>query len=142
MGSLGADPAKTLDDTAPLTTLEPRSSGQYRARLAGKSPVYDGDTFHVDIELGLNVVLQGQTIRLLIADAPELKGATKEAGIKARDILRELLKGEIIVECHNQHDAFRRWLCHVYVRAPDGKLISIGPWMVNNGFARIWAKKS
>lgn len=36
--------------------------------------VYDGDTITVDIDLGLEVWLKGQKIRLLNIDTPEVRG--------------------------------------------------------------------
>ena len=47
--------------------------------------VYDGDTITVDIDLGLNVWLKDQTLRLLGIDTPELRG---EERLKAKTSTR------------------------------------------------------
>ena len=57
----------------------------YRALVRS---VYDGDTCTMDIDLGLGTWIHGEKIRLLRINAPELKGATHEVGLAARDFLR------------------------------------------------------
>jgi micrococcal nuclease len=57
----------------------------YRAILRA---VYDGDTVTLDIDLGFRQWMLGRSVRLAGLDAPELRGATREAGIAARDFLR------------------------------------------------------
>ena len=51
--------------------------------------VYDGDTITVDIDLGFDVVLKAQKIRLVRINAPEVRGAERASGLKSRDALRE-----------------------------------------------------
>jgi len=53
--------------------------------------VYDGDTITVVIDLGFDVSIK-QSIRLLGIDTPEMRGESKQAAIKSRDRLAELLK--------------------------------------------------
>lgn len=53
--------------------------------------VYDGDTITVDIDLGFGIKLTDQKIRLFGINAPELKGKTKNEGIKSRDKLTQLI---------------------------------------------------
>ena len=56
--------------------------------------VIDGDTIKADVELGLGLVLRGRTIRLQGIDSPEVRGVgaeEKEAGLKARDFLKQRL---------------------------------------------------
>ena len=45
---------------------------------------YDGDTLTCNIDLGLGVVLQDQSIRLFGIDTPEIRGGTKESKARAR----------------------------------------------------------
>jgi len=59
--------------------------------------VYDGDTITVDIDLGLDIFLQNQKIRLFGIDAPEVRGKDKDAGIYARDWLRSNILDKHIV---------------------------------------------
>ena len=59
---------------------------EYRAYVR---KVYDGDTITVDIDLGFGIVVQGQKIRLLRLNAPEIRGEEREEGLKSRNFLRE-----------------------------------------------------
>ena len=58
---------------------------EYRAFVR---KVYDGDTVTVDIDLGFDVVLKGQKIRLVRINAPEVRGKERPEGLKSRDALR------------------------------------------------------
>ena len=69
--------------------------------------VYDGDTIRVDIDLGFGVWLKKQSIRLRGIDAPEIRGESREAGIRARDRLRELLMenmNKCVIETYKYND--------------------------------------
>lgn len=67
----------------------------YRALVVD---VYDGDTVTADIDLGLNTWRRGEKLRLYGIDAPEVRGATREAGLVSRDWLRErVLSREVTV---------------------------------------------
>ena len=57
---------------------------EYRAFVR---KVYDGDTVTVDIDLGFDVVLKGQKIRLLKINAPEVRGEQRLEGLKSRFVL-------------------------------------------------------
>lgn len=59
--------------------------------------VYDGDTITVDIDLGLDIFLKNQKIRLFGIDAPEVRGKDKDAGIYVRDWLRLFILDKHIV---------------------------------------------
>ena len=50
--------------------------------------VYDGDTITVDFDLGFDVLLKNQKIRLLGVDAPEVRRKERQEGLKSRDALR------------------------------------------------------
>jgi micrococcal nuclease len=61
--------------------------------------VYDGDTVTADVDLGFSVWIRGERLRLARIDAPEVRGADKEAGLAARDFLRGLILDKpLIVE--------------------------------------------
>lgn len=49
----------------------------YKAKVVS---VYDGDTFTVDIDLGLHTWINGEKIRLNRINAPELRGNEKDKG--------------------------------------------------------------
>ena len=62
----------------------------YKARCTS---VYDGDSVTLDIELGFNIVMHNQKIRLLGINTPEVRGSDRLDGLIARDRLRELIEG-------------------------------------------------
>ena len=69
---------------------------EYRANIIA---VYDGDTVTADIDLGFEVWLRGQRLRLLNIDTPEVRGKSKKEGIVSRDALRDrILNKEVIVK--------------------------------------------
>ncbi|MBL4640178.1 MAG: hypothetical protein JKX86_00045 [Verrucomicrobiales bacterium] len=43
------------------------------------------------MDLGFKVVVRGEKIRLARINAPEIRGASRKAGLVARDFLRELI---------------------------------------------------
>ena len=59
--------------------------------------VYDGDTITADIDLGFNMVMKNQKIRLHGINAVELRGETKQLGTVARDYVRNLILGKTVV---------------------------------------------
>ena len=79
--------------------------------------VYDGDTITVDFDLGFDLFLKNQKIRLYGIDAPELKGAEKLSGLTSRDWLREkVLNKNIVIKTHKDvKEKYGRWLGEVYV---------------------------
>ena len=50
---------------------------EYRAFVR---KIYDGDTITVDIDLGFDIILHKQKIRLLRINAPEVRGEQREEG--------------------------------------------------------------
>ena len=98
----------------------------------------DGDTIVVDLQLGLNVVLEHQWIRLYDIDAWETRGETKEKGLEAAKYLEERLKeGKVEIEIRLEwsknktgKDSFGRWIGVVYV---DG--VDISAEMMEKGHA-------
>lgn len=79
--------------------------------------VYDGDTCTVDIDLGLNIWLRNEKMRLNRIDAPEIVGVTKADGLAARDALRELILGETVLlqTLKDKKEKFGRWLAEISV---------------------------
>lgn len=64
---------------------------EYRARV---NKVVDGDTVDVDIELGFDIVLTGQRVRIMGIDTPESRTSDeveKVFGLAAKNRLKELL---------------------------------------------------
>lgn len=96
--------------------------------------VYDGDTITAIVDLGF----RNQTtikFRLLGINTPELEKATKEAGIKSRDRLRELILGkEIIIKTQkDKQEKYGRWLGEIFL--PNDLSLSINQILINEGLA-------
>lgn len=80
--------------------------------------VIDGDTVQATISLGYHVDVHARC-RLLNYDAPEMTGAERPDGIRARDMLADLLDdGLVSIVGGNKQDGFGRWL--VSLRLADG----------------------
>jgi micrococcal nuclease len=94
--------------------------------------VFDGDTLNMDIDLGFGVWLRNQKIRLYGINAPELKGLTKEAALKSKSRLTELVLGkQIIIETiQDKKEKYGRWLGKIFVRD-----LLINKVLVSEGFA-------
>jgi len=66
----------------------------YKAHV---SDVYDGDTITATIDLGFNIVIKGEKLRLYGIDTPEVRGDSRPEGIKSRDWLRNRILGKDII---------------------------------------------
>lgn len=80
--------------------------------------VYDGDTIRADIDLGFNVWLHNESIRLYGINAPEMRGAQREAGVVSRDWLRlQLPVGTkiLIQTIQDKEEKFGRYLGIIYL---------------------------
>jgi micrococcal nuclease len=106
----------------------------YRAKV---TEVYDGDTCTVEIDLGLHTFLKNEKIRLNRINAPEVKGAEKEKGIKSRDFLRkQILKKDIVLETiKDQDEKYGRYLGEIHLETKPGNFININDLLVEKGFA-------
>jgi len=59
--------------------------------------VVDGDTIHCDIDLGFGVILKNQTFRFYGLNTPETKGSTREAGLKSKSFVENLLLNKPVI---------------------------------------------
>lgn len=102
--------------------------------------IIDGDTIVVDIDLGFNVVLANQTIRLLGVDAPESKTTNKIEkifGLLTKDEVKNFLdecKNSVIVQTYLEEgdDKFGRILAKVI--DPKSKLC-LNEHLISEGYA-------
>lgn len=105
---------------------------EYRAFVR---KVYDGDTVTVDIDLGFEVMLKGQKIRLVRINAPEVRGEQREEGLKSRDALREKI-GNRWVKIKTQKDKkgkYGRWLGEIWYEDE-----CVNDWLVTEGHAKVY----
>lgn len=101
---------------------------EYRARV---NKVVDGDTVDVDIELGFDIVLTGQRVRIMGIDTPESRTSDeveKVFGLAAKNRLKELLGPIAILRTQVEKDGddakgkFGRILGDFV--APDGRMVT------------------
>jgi micrococcal nuclease len=92
----------------------------YRAVIAD---VYDGDTVTVDVDLGFSVWVRGERLRLARIDAPEVRGDEREAGLAARDFLRNLIlnKPIIVQTIRDRKGKFGRYIAELWL---DGENVN------------------
>tara|TARA_R110001583_G_scaffold191683_1_gene357318 strand:+ start:1073 stop:1399 length:327 start_codon:yes stop_codon:yes gene_type:complete len=105
---------------------------EYRAYVR---KVYDGDTITVDIDLGFDIILHKQKIRLLRIDTPEVRGPEREAGLKSRDALRERICNKWI-KLKTQQDKkgkYGRWLGEIWL---DDECVN--DWLLKEGYAKAY----
>lgn len=94
---------------------------QYQAEIA---KVIDGDTYEIDIDLGLGVWVRGERVRLYGVDTPEVYGVKKDSeeyqrGKAASDFVKTLVKkGDlaIIETLKDEKEKYGRYLAVLYIR--------------------------
>ena len=102
---------------------------EYRAFVR---KVYDGDTVTVDIDLGFDVVLKAQKIRLVRINAPEVRGVQRPEGLKSRDALRDKI-GNKWIKIKTQKDKkgkYGRWLGEIWLEDE-----CVNDWLLKEGLA-------
>ncbi len=100
--------------------------------------VHDGDTVTAKWDLGRNVVLVDEKIRLLGINAPEInKPDQREAGIAARDFLRALvLNRKVVIQTKkDRQEKFGRYLGTIFVPHSDKKFLNVNEVMIESGHA-------
>ena len=110
---------------------------EYHAKVTN---VVDGDTIVVDIDLGFNVVLSNQSVRLLGVDTPESRTSDKIEkvfGLASKDYAKEFIencKKQVILRTHKSDDSekFGRLLGEII--NPNSKEV-LNNSLVEEGFA-------
>lgn len=99
--------------------------------------VYDGDTVTVDIDLGLHTWMKGEKLRLYRINAPELRGAEKEAGKLSRDYLKSLIwKKELFIETiKDKREKYGRYLAEIWCPLDNGNYMNVNDELVKKGYA-------
>lgn len=103
---------------------------EYRAHV---TKVYDGDTITVDIDLGFDIVLHKQSIRLLGINTPEVRGDEREQGLIARDALAaRILDKDVTIKTHKDSKGkYGRWLGEIYLDDEN-----LNEWLLTEGYAK------
>ena len=110
---------------------------EYHAKVTN---VVDGDTIVVDIDLGFNVVLSNQSVRLLGVDTPESRTSDKIEkvfGLASKDYTKAFIencKKEVIIRTYKSDDSekFGRLLGEII--NPDSKEV-LNTSLVDDGYA-------
>ena len=99
--------------------------------------VYDGDSITLDIDLGFNMWMRNQKIRLLGIDTPELRGEERADGLVAAARLRDLIENrEVTLQSHrDKAGKYGRWLGTIYL---DG--VSMNQLLLDEGLAELYPK--
>jgi len=108
--------------------------------IAELKRVVDGDTIVVDLDLGLDIKFCDFKIRYARINAPELRGESREDGLKAKEFLEMTLIDApmIVVPLKKYKDKYGRYLCEVYTVSPDGSWTNTNDVMVNMGHAAYY----
>jgi len=106
---------------------------EYRAFVR---KVYDGDTITVDFDLGFDIILRNQKIRLSRIDTPEVRGEERVDGLKSRDALREKISNKwvIIKTKKDKKGKFGRWLGEVWHED-----VCMNDWLLKEGYAKPYS---
>ncbi len=116
--------------------------------------VRDGDTVWMDIDLGFDIWLRNQSVRLLGIDTPEPSGDTREAAIPPRNRLIELLESAdnsciistvritpaVIMPYRKikERGKFGRILAELFI---EGEERSLNQILLDEGLAVVYAKR-
>ena len=99
--------------------------------------VYDGDTITANVDLGFYTWLHEQKFRLAGIDAPEVKGASKEQGLKCRDMLAQrIARKEVLIQSiqdksgNDQKEKYGRYLAVIWLDKTN-----VNDWLVAEGCA-------
>jgi len=100
---------------------------QYQAVI---QKIIDGDTYEIDIDLGLSIWVRNERIRLLGVDTPEVYGVKMGSpewvtGNKASEFVKSVLHAndEIIVETvKDKKEKYGRYLAVVYAKVDQNIL--------------------
>ena len=101
--------------------------------------VYDADTVHVDIDLGLGIFLHSKAIRLYGINAPEIRGPEKPEGLKSkRELLRLIESSDIAVlqTFNDKSGKYGRLLGTIWLHI-DGEWMNANRHLVEYGFAKV-----
>lgn len=95
------------------------------------------DTCTMDIDLGLHCWVHDEKIRLARINTPELTGATRAAGLAARDFLRERIDGrEVwISTLKDKRGKYGRYLADIWLKDGTNEWININDALVTAGHA-------
>lgn len=103
--------------------------------------VIDGDTFVADIDLGFNLSLKDQRLRLMGINTPETRGDNKWKGVEAMSFVEEALDQVDTVIKSFKRDSFGRVLCTLYYQDYETKeWVDLNQQLLDTGHAVPYKK--
>ena len=112
--------------------------------------VYDGDTITVLTNVGFNINIK-MKLRLSLIDTPELRGEEREAGLVARDALREkILNKTVYIKTEKDKTGkYGRYLATIYISEPflsesegHSNFVNVNKWLIDNKYATYYGSKT
>lgn len=104
---------------------------QYRARVVS---VYDGDTVRADVDLGFFTWIRNEQFRLARIDAPEIRGPSRNDGLRSRDRLREWVLGNDVLIETEKKGKYGRYIAELFLETEHG-LVNVNDRLVEEGLA-------
>lgn len=103
----------------------------YKAKVLA---VHDGDTITALVDLGFHIQMEIK-IRFYGINAPEITGPTKDAGLKSKQrVIDLILNKDVIVKTYkDKQEKFGRWLADIFVTETDSK--SVNQILIDEGLA-------
>lgn len=101
--------------------------------------VIDGDTVILNVDLGFHTYHVG-TFRLKGINAPELKGESRERGLRSKEALEQMLilaGNELRVVSHKT-DKYGRYLADLFYMNTDGEEVNINRRLVEEKLAEVF----
>lgn len=114
-----------------VALIQKESLYRYKATMIR---IVDGDTWEGLLDLGLNITIQ-EMIRLYGVNTPELHGASKEAGQRAKLFTEFWMADKVLYitsELFRPYDSFGRVLATVY---REGDAVSLNEALLRSGNA-------
>lgn len=104
----------------------------YRAKVVS---IYDADTVRLDIDLGCNIWIKNEPIRLYGINAYEVRGAERELGLAAKAFVEERMQAgdEVLLQTHKDGKGkYGRWLGIIWVNG-----VNLNDALVTAGHAKV-----
>lgn len=104
---------------------------EYKAKVLA---IHDGDTITVSVDLGFRINTEIK-VRFYGINTPEIIGPTKDAGLRSKQRVVDLISGkDIIIKTHkDKQEKYGRWLADIYVNEQDTK--SVNQILLEEGLA-------
>ena len=135
-------PKTDRDVMTPKRRKEMAPEYQYKAQV---ERVIDGDTIVFRFDMGMYIDKRDQYVRLKGINTPELRGAEKEAGKRAKDFVIETLNDSqgmwrpcVVETFKDKRGKYGRWLGIIwYYDETKGYWINLNAQLVREGRAKL-----